>query len=440
MGCLMVALAVAFSSQVAAQVPVVAPQATPSDPRAEFVLGNVTTCAQISGVPAGAIRMGASDSSSAGDAFVVGTTGESGTTLNVEITPAGTAAGVVIDAVVVKGSNGYNIYRSPNVPPALPPPQRYISPLNDGGNIPTISHWFVCYHVTDLPVGSLLVNKDLLPPNGEPVTPIPTSFTVIVRCNAAGFEEIVVTFGSGGGVSQVVENAFIPGIPLGTVCTVTELDTGSFPAGSVVTYTPPEAATTGVVIDGTDGVEVAVTNDFSGVEVQVGRIRITKVVGPVGPGATVPDSFVFEVACTDGTEAVVTVPGTGGEGSPVVEAAAGAECEIAEDTAALPPGWAVSYAVDGGPSQSTPPVVLVSYDTTIEVTVTNVPPAGPAPSTSAPVVTTTQPSHTTLPATGVDAAARNVAAGVGLVAGGVVVLWARARIVRRGRPEVELTP
>ena len=56
---------------------------------------------------------------------------------------------VVIDAVVVKGGNGYNVYEDPTfLPPALQPPQHYISPFNNGGNIPAISHWFLCYGPT----------------------------------------------------------------------------------------------------------------------------------------------------------------------------------------------------------------------------------------------------------------------------------------------------
>ena len=58
----------------------------------------------------------------------------------------------VIDAVVVKGGNGHNVYLNPSfLPPTLGSPQHYISPFNGGGNVPTISHWFVCYHLTTPP-------------------------------------------------------------------------------------------------------------------------------------------------------------------------------------------------------------------------------------------------------------------------------------------------
>ena len=82
---------------------------------------------------------------------------------------------VVIDVVVVKGSNGYNLYLNPAVlPPTLLAPQHYISPLTDGTNVPKISHWFVCYHLAAPPApGTLVVDKKVVPPNGDPVNPLP---------------------------------------------------------------------------------------------------------------------------------------------------------------------------------------------------------------------------------------------------------------------------
>ena len=103
---------------------------SPSDPRAEFHEGNVTTCADV-GFPNDTILFvnGANDGA---DANVSGTVSAGGTVLNVT-----NIGGVTIHAIVVKGGNGYNVYSSivPNM----------ISPLNNGGQIPAISHWFVCY-------------------------------------------------------------------------------------------------------------------------------------------------------------------------------------------------------------------------------------------------------------------------------------------------------
>src|SRR5262245_15861338 len=139
---------------------VITPASSPSDIRAEFRPGNASTCGQV-GLP-DSIQMGAPSNVGAADAYVAGTvvTLPQGSGLNVAITPVGTAAGVVIDAVVVKGGNGHNVYRDPAVlPPLLQPPQVYISPINAGGNLPVISHWFLCYHRAPLAIGTLLIEK-----------------------------------------------------------------------------------------------------------------------------------------------------------------------------------------------------------------------------------------------------------------------------------------
>ena len=43
----------------------------------------------------------------------------------------------VVDAIVVKGGQSYNLYSS--VVPDM------IAPLNNGGLVPSISFWFICY-------------------------------------------------------------------------------------------------------------------------------------------------------------------------------------------------------------------------------------------------------------------------------------------------------
>ena len=103
---------------------------SPSDPRAEFHEGNATTCGDV-GFPGDTILF-VSGASNGSDANVSGTVSGGGTILNVT-----NNGGVEIHAIVVKGGNGYNVYSS-NVP-------NMISPLNNGGQIPAISHWFVCY-------------------------------------------------------------------------------------------------------------------------------------------------------------------------------------------------------------------------------------------------------------------------------------------------------
>ena len=107
------------------------------DPRAIAHDGNVTTC---------------------------GSAGVSGTLLkpvvdyqftggvpNVDqyVTITGVSGGVTVSAVVVKGGDGYNVYVPGRLGlPATPPWTNLRSPLNGGGNIPQISHWYVCGTVT----------------------------------------------------------------------------------------------------------------------------------------------------------------------------------------------------------------------------------------------------------------------------------------------------
>jgi hypothetical protein len=103
----------------------------PSDDRATFVdNANATTCGDV-GFPGDTILFvnGANNGS---DANVSGVVSGGGTLLNVTNT-----GGVDIHAIVVKGGNGYNVY-STNVPDMK-------APLNNGMQLPGISHWFVCY-------------------------------------------------------------------------------------------------------------------------------------------------------------------------------------------------------------------------------------------------------------------------------------------------------
>ena len=135
---------------------------TASDSRATATLsGNVTTCAAI-GFSSDTL-VGSSSNSDASDSNVSGTVAtnagsvQPGTGQEVDISITG--SNIVIDAVVVKGGNGYNTYsNSTYLPPTLASPQHYIPPFNNGGNVPTISHWFVCYHIG--------------PTNGAPEVPL----------------------------------------------------------------------------------------------------------------------------------------------------------------------------------------------------------------------------------------------------------------------------
>ncbi len=77
-----------------------------------------------------------------------------------------------------------------------------------------------------------------------------------------------VTFGAGGGVGTAVPP--LENLQIGTVCVVVENGTGAFDPATKVTYDPVGANTEGVDIPDSDvGVTVQITNDFSGVPVEV---------------------------------------------------------------------------------------------------------------------------------------------------------------------------
>jgi hypothetical protein len=227
-----------------------------SDNRAEFFdAANATTCSDVGF--ADSTFVGANANSPASDSNVSGVVKTNAGSIHtgqgeeVDVTILGT--NVVIDAVVVKGGNGYNVYSNSAVlPPTLQPDQHYISPFNNGGNVPAVSHWFVCYHTSEEPTtGSITVSKTTLPPLSGAV--VPTSFDVLVSCDS-GDHTVTVSVGS---------PQTITGLPDGDVCTVQE--TSLLPLNTVVTYTPPEANTTGVTVVGGQDVEVGIDNDFTNV-------------------------------------------------------------------------------------------------------------------------------------------------------------------------------
>jgi hypothetical protein len=411
------------------QVVILAPP-TPSDSRAGFFIGNAVTCGDV-GFPR-SINMGSPSNGDASDADVSGTvktnagTTQPGVGQELDVTIIG--ANVVVDAVVVKGGDAYNVYSDPAVlPPALPPDQHYISPLNGGATVPAISHWFVCYHLTTPPpVGSLTVLKDVIPPDGIPATPLPTTYTALVNCNDGipAHQNVMVTFGAGGGLAST---STLTGIPVGTVCTVVEQSSATFPPGSAVVYDPVGADAPGVTIGGEAGVTVSIINDFSNTPVATATVRLVKVV-VAAPDIELPATYTVTALCDDGTTADVTLPGTGGDGTPVVTVTAGALCTLGENTSPLPPGWVVSYAVDGGPATAEPPIFVVPVNATVAVTITNDPsavsPTSPTPPTDPDSsVASTLPD--VLPPTGSDTSAPLIAGLVLVVVGGFAIGYRR---------------
>jgi Domain of unknown function (DUF5979) len=253
-----------------------------SDPnRATFHdQANATTCSDVG--LGDDTQVGAQGNGSASDSNVSGVVKtnagpiHTGQGEELDVTILGT--NVVIDAVVTKGGNGYNVYEDPDfLPPTLQPDQHYIAPFNNGGQVPAMSHWFVCYHASEGPTeGSLTVTKTTLPPTSGAV--VPTSFEVLVSCDS-GDHTVTVAVGS---------PQTITGLPDGDVCTVQE--TALLPLNTVVTYTPPEANTTGVTIAAGQTVDVGIENDFTDV---AGEQVVTPPVEPVTPAAAVAAAPVF---------------------------------------------------------------------------------------------------------------------------------------------------
>jgi hypothetical protein len=347
------------------------------------------------------VQVGAPENMTASDANVAGTPkvndGSTQPGVGEEVNVSVTGANIVIDAVVVKGGPAYNVYsNAAALPPVLAVPQDYISPLNPGGRVPALSHWFVCYHsTTPPPAGTLTIDVAVDDPDGIPAAPLPSSYTVVVNCNDGipAHQNDIVTIGAGGGE---MAGAVITGIPPGTVCTVVEQGAAALPAGATQGDVPANAATTGVTIPAGAGAVVDVVDNLAADQLETGGVQLVKVLVPGGPpGVTLPTSYTAHASCDDGTEADVTLPGSGGNGTPLVTVPVLTDCLITEDTTSLPAGWVVTYAVNGATPASTPPIVTVASTGVVDVTVTN-DPTGAA-------TTTAVPTSTTLPSVGVTA-------------------------------------
>ncbi|WP_051792526.1 hypothetical protein [Amycolatopsis jejuensis] len=101
------------------------------DSRATIHEGNVTTC---SGAGLTGVNLGPDD---------LTVTGGGQQDQYVSITAV--KPGVTVTAIVVKGGPRYNVYEpGKRGLPVVPPWTQLRSPLNNGGNIPVISHWFAC--------------------------------------------------------------------------------------------------------------------------------------------------------------------------------------------------------------------------------------------------------------------------------------------------------
>lgn len=132
----MLALAATLFSGAAAS----AVEEPTEDSRATVVAGNLTSCGD-----------GAKGAGVGGDLIseedLTFTGGEENVDQYLDITAI--ADGVTVTGIVVKGGTDSNVYvPGENGLSATPPWLDLRAPLNDGGNIPQISHWFVCGTVT----------------------------------------------------------------------------------------------------------------------------------------------------------------------------------------------------------------------------------------------------------------------------------------------------
>jgi uncharacterized repeat protein (TIGR01451 family) len=355
----------------------------PSDPeRAVFRAGvNVNQCSDLirdgvlDGLPGDVIQVGKNGPASGGNDFVTGTVTNNGHRLQVAITEAGTARNVEILAVVVKGGNGYNAYvRAEVLPPMEPPPQDYRAPLVGAGNptVAEISHWFVCYTLGPPPPGSLRVSKRIENPVGVPVNPLPNAYRARVTCrNEAGevVERRTFNFTAAGGTGTIGDtDRFDMTVPPGATCRVRELNTDALPAGCSVRYETSEGPSVEppMVEEG----QVEIVNDCQNVEVRRTGLDIVKRIVGFAPGE-LPDSFLVDVECTDGTREEVMVPASGEPGS-VNGIRVRESCLVTERTGSLPPGTQVSYEINGSPSPEAGTAEFeVVGDERITVTVTN---------------------------------------------------------------------
>lgn len=309
--------------------PPIEPFSEVSDPRAEHLdHTNVTTCTGAApgglGLPAGTIQVGTSPKSNTSGTVTSGpityriytnnlntSTWSTNTAALIDIT---VAPGTTVLAVAVKGGDGTNVYTPPNVPPGQTVAFR--SPLNNGGRLPTISHWIVCYSFTPPPPpdddGSITVTKVVKGPGGVPVTALPSSYSATVACT--GHSPQTVTAPESGGRFDPNPLVFTPP----TTCTVTET---TIDPRATVTYSvdggPPSSSPPSVPIQSGTPHLVTITNDFSNAPILMGELHLQKVV--TNPGdATLPQDWTAQVHCDlaagDLTETVTmpltVVPGT----------------------------------------------------------------------------------------------------------------------------------
>ncbi len=180
------------------------------DPRATIHEGNATDCEQFGG----GILVKVDDTDPVENASLT----YEGGVLNQDkyLTITGVPDGIAVTAIVVKGGNHYNVYvpgergLSEDVPW-----EDLRSPLNNGGNIPTISHWFACGE--EAPSEVPTTEPETTEPNPgqpEPSEPgseePPTSEPTDVPSSTAVSEPITSNPAGGPGAPETTESAPAP--------------------------------------------------------------------------------------------------------------------------------------------------------------------------------------------------------------------------------------
>lgn len=113
--------------------------------------------------------------------------------------------GVEVTGIVVKGGDRYNVYVPGELGlPDAPPWEDLRAPLNDGGNIPALSHWYVCGSYT--PPTSTTTTDTTTTTSDTTTTTSETSATETTTASSTS-EETTTTGTSGVTTSSVVASS-----------------------------------------------------------------------------------------------------------------------------------------------------------------------------------------------------------------------------------------
>ncbi|MEY7973336.1 hypothetical protein AB8O38_15190 [Saccharomonospora xinjiangensis] len=140
LGLTAVAVAPALATEVAGEADAMSATDAGQDPRAEVHDGNAVDCEDFGGGILVKVDDGDKKTENVALTYEGGVPGQDRYLTITEV-----PSGIDVTAIVVKGGDGYNVY----VPgardlPETVPWEDLRAPLNNGGNIPAISHWYAC--------------------------------------------------------------------------------------------------------------------------------------------------------------------------------------------------------------------------------------------------------------------------------------------------------